>query len=71
MLLPPPAVKMAGRGKGDFMAAGAVPQIGDGPARIDMAAPLLYSKTAERWKMPQWHPGSSLSRGLLPRILFL
>ena len=51
------------------MAAGAVPQIGDGPARIDMAAPLLYSKTAERWKMPQRHPGSSLSRGLLPRIL--
>lgn len=52
------------------MAAGAVPQIGDGPACIDMAAPLLYSKTAERWKMPQRHPGSSLSRGLLPRILF-
>ncbi len=53
------------------MAAGAVPQREDGPARIDMAAPLLYSKTAERWKMPQRHPGSSLSRGLLPRILFL
>lgn len=34
------------------MAAVAVPQGEGGPARIDMAAPLLYSKTAERWKMP-------------------
>ena len=34
------------------MAARAMPQGEGGPGRIDMAAPLLYSKTADRWKMP-------------------